>query len=127
MLVFPVRLRDILKFEVKNDISVNVYGVDERECKRKVSPNIEESRCELENDPELQASECSDKKRGFIYPLRVAKRELTRHVNLLLTEKNEVSHYSTIKNFSGFLRCQYSKHHGTTHYCYSCLHGFKAK
>ena len=38
-------------------------------------------------EPELQTIECSDNKRGFIYPTRIANQELTRHVNILLTEK----------------------------------------
>ena len=186
MLTFPVQLRDIVKFEAKNEISVNVYGVDERDCKRKAPSKTTKpkSRCEFLDDeaiesgdessdesedgnvsdliddsdqeedismyhrfqvdeireeidricivpsdpePEPQETECTDNKRGFIYPLRVAKGELARHVNLLLTEKDGIPHYSTIKNFSGFLRCQYSKYHGTTYYCYSCLHGFAEK
>ena len=69
-----------------------------------------------------------DNKRGFIYPLCVTNQELSRHVNLLVTEEDGSWHYSTIKNFSGFLRAQYSKRTGSnTFYCYSCLHGFQAK
>ena len=52
---------------------------------------------------------------------------MTRHVNLLLTEQDGSWHYSTIKNFSGFLAKQYSKLDKKSFYCYSCLHRFKAK
>ena len=51
----------------------------------------------IEETPE---KDIDDKKRGFIYPLKVAKQELSRHVNLLLTEQDGSWHYSTIKNFS---------------------------
>ena len=32
---------------------------------------------------------------GVVYPIRVSKCEMDRHVNLLLTESNGVHHYST--------------------------------
>ena len=82
---------------------------------------------EREEEEEEEEEEKDDKKRGFIYPLRVTSQELSRHVNLLLTEQDGSWHYSTIKNFNGFFRAQYSKHCGKTFYCYSCLHRFQAK
>ena len=48
---------------------------------------------------------------GYHIPCKDHKKELTRHVNLLFTEKENICHYSTIKNFNGFLRSQYSKYH----------------
>ena len=48
-------------------------------------------------------------------------------MNLLLTECNGVRHYSTIKQFSRLVGSQYTKNHLQHFYCYSCLHGFKAK
>lgn len=85
-----------------------------------------EEREESDDDrEEIEAP--NDKKRGFIYPLRITNQELARHVNLLLTEEDGSYHYSTIKNFNGLMRAQYSKHHGEYFYCYSCLHGFTAK
>ena len=73
------------------------------------------------------SSEKESKRDGVIFPIKVTKEEKPRHVNLLLTEKDGIHHYSTITNFSGLLRCQYSKHNGTLFYCYSCLHGFAPK
>ena len=64
---------------------------------------------------------------GVVYPLKVVKKDMTRHVNLLLTEEDGHRHYSTIINVNGLLHCQYNKHNGKLFYCYSCLHGFKAK
>ena len=74
-LKFPVSLRQISIFENKNNLSVNVYGIDEVE-----------------------------KGKPFVYPLKVASHELTKHVNLLLTEENGVMHYSTISSFSRLVR-----------------------
>ena len=85
-----------------------------------------EEREESDDDrEEIEAP--NDKKRGFIYPLRITNQELARHVNLLLTEEDGSWHYSTIKNFSGLLAKQYNKNDHKIFYCYSCLHGFKAK
>ena len=67
------------------------------------------------------------KKKGAIFPIKVTKEELPRHINILLTEEDGNCHYSSIVNFSGLLRSQYSKYHGTYFYCYSCLHGFVPK
>ena len=75
-----------------------------------------------------EEEENNDSERGVVYPVRITKKELAKHVNLLLTEKGGAWHYSAIKNFSGFLRSQYSKHTGgKTFYCYTCLHGFASK
>ena len=32
-------------------------------------------------------------KRGAVYPIRVTKHEMPKHVNMLLTEREGVSHY----------------------------------
>ena len=93
--------------------------------------NDEEEEEDNENEDDIDGGEeeddNNDSERGMVYPVRIIKTELTRYVNLLLTEKENVCHYSTIKNFSGILRSQYSKYHGKYHYCYTCLQGFAAK
>ena len=68
-----------------------------------------------------------DSMRGFIYPIRISPEVGPRHINLLLTEKDGVSHYSSIKNLDGFLRAQYSKTRHKHFHCHRCLHGFYAK
>ena len=82
---------------------------------------------EDEEEEEEEEEEKDDNKPGIADPVRVTKQELSRHVNLLPTEREGVWHYSSIKIFSGFLRSQFSKHWGKTYCCYSCLHGFAAK
>ena len=100
MLKFPVAIKDIIKFETRNKISINVYG--------------------LENSLTSNT--------GTIYPLKVCKNEvINRHVNLLMTERNGISHYSTISQFSRLVGSQYNKNKVKYFHCYSCLHGFKRK
>ena len=48
-------------------------------------------------------------------------------LNLLLTEKDGILHYSTIIHFSRLIGAQYNKNNMKYVYCYSCLHGFKRK
>ena len=110
MLEFPVAIKDIAKFENKNNISINVYGLEETKY-REYQKNSEEI-----------------KNNGIIYPLKVCKKEIIdRHVNLLITEKDGILHYSTITQFSRLIGPQYNKNKTTYFYCYSCLHGFKKK
>ena len=61
---------------------------------------------------------------GVVYPLKVVKKKMTRHVNLLLTEQDGLRHYCAITNFSRLVGSQYTKCKKTHFYCYSCLHGF---
>ena len=50
---------------------------------------------QMDQDEEEEEEE-DDNKRGIAYPVRITKQELTRHVSLLLTEREGVWHYSTI-------------------------------
>ena len=89
---FPISLQQISKFEKLNNISVSVYGYEDK----------------------------------TIYPLRVSIEtyENDRHVELLLYIKDDVSHYTLIRNFSRLVSSQVSKHNGVMHFCRFCLHGF---
>ena len=103
MLQFPVPIKDIAKFEKQNNVSVNVYG-------------LEDANSDIKSD------------NGIIYPLKVCKKEIIgRHANLLITEKDGILHYSAITKFSRLIGFQYNKSKTTYFYCYSCLHGFKKK
>ena len=181
MLTYPVTLKNINKFETRNNISVNVYSIEEKKNKddasqdafnhrvaaippeedddseellpsecdldtpgqkrhRTQSDSEEEPRrkhCVTEEDDEfddvdfdddvVEEEESEETTRGVVYPIRVTKHEMLRHINLLLTEQDGIRHYSAITNFSGLLNSQYNKHSHRLFYCYSCLHGFKAK
>ena len=80
---------------------------------RKKIDNIEE----IDTDREIE-------RRGVVYPLKVVKKEMVRHVNLLLTEQDLLRQYFTITNFSGLVNSQYNKNGHKIFYCYSCLHSF---
>ena len=62
---------------------------------------------------------------GIVYPLRVSKHEMNRHVNLLLTESNGIQHYSSIRDFSHLIGKQYTRNEHRHFYCYTCLHDCK--
>ena len=97
-LTFPVSLRKIKIFEDKNNVSINVYSIEGEEKGKQV-----------------------------VYPLKVTLEEQSKHVNLLLTEENNMLHYSTVKNISRLVRSQTTNNTRTHEYCYSCLQGFQLK
>lgn len=96
-LPFPVALKDIPKFEKKNDISVSVYGWEKERATK-------------------------DSFDYFLYPLQVTKTVKFTHVNLLLLEQNGIQHYCTIKDFGKLARTE--KQSSRKIYCRHCLHGF---
>ena len=72
MLEFPVAVKDIAKFENKNNISINVYDLENSTygeyTKRSIEPN--------------NKGFCRKPNNGIIYPLKVCKKEIIgRHVN----------------------------------------------
>ena len=79
--------------------------------------NTNETDTDTNSDIEIQRG-------GVVHPLKVVKKEMARHVNLLLTEQDGLHYYSTIVNFSRLVGCQYNKNGHKIFYCYSCLHGF---
>ena len=94
---FPVRVRDIDRFEKLNpDISVNVISLD-------------------------------DDNKGFCIERLSPERQRKRHVTLLLlTDDTKNSHYVWVKNFSRLLG-ERSKHDGASYVCQSCLNVFSSQ
>ena len=97
-MVFPVKLKDIAKFEALNPVSVNVYGLD----------TVYEN-----NLPKMQV----------VGPLYYTKEKKNVHVNLLLiSDFDDMNHhYCWIKNFSRLISSQISRHFGAKHFCDGCL------
>lgn len=94
---FPMKLKDITKFEAKNNISVNVFGLEY----------------------------CSRKERHVVIgPYHHTKERRNRHVNLLLFEKAGIYHYCLIKKLSALVGKQISIHHGKKYICDGCLQYF---
>lgn len=110
---FPVSLKDISKFETMNNISVNVYGIEE---------TFEDNR----------------KKYEIVGPLRYAQKKLRYHVNLLLiteecdenhqcTRECQKSHYCWIKNLSRLVSYQISHTKAKKFFCDGCLSYFSCE
>ncbi|CAH1099678.1 unnamed protein product [Psylliodes chrysocephalus] len=96
---FPVKLKDIRKFENMNNISVNVFGLESyyKNCK---------------NNYEI------------VGPLHFTSKRLPTHINLLLITDNEKSHYCLITDLSRLVRSQKTKHTEKIHICDGCLQSF---
>ncbi|XP_074026081.1 uncharacterized protein [Leptinotarsa decemlineata] len=94
---FPVKLKDIPKFEVMNDCSINVYGLE----------NVfKNGRIEYE----------------VVGPLHYSKRRLNSHVNLLIiTDDSGNSHYCWIKDLSRLVSSQISARGHKKYFCDGCL------
>ncbi|XP_023311299.1 uncharacterized protein LOC111691962 [Anoplophora glabripennis] len=98
---FPVKLKDITKFEEMNNISVNVFGLE---------------------------SEFKDGKTvtEVVGPLHFTKCRKPTHVNLLLvSDDSGNNHYCLIKNLSKLVSKQKSLHDGALHICDGCLQSFR--
>ena len=97
---FPVVLKDIPKFEKLNQISVNVFVIEET---KKYNPFqiIRE-----------------------VLPIHLTTEEKEKHVNLLLLHDGNTSHYCWIKNLSRLVSAQCSASQRKIFICDRCLHYF---
>ncbi|XP_074026183.1 uncharacterized protein [Leptinotarsa decemlineata] len=94
---FPVKLKDIPKFEVMNNCSINVYGLENTFKNGKIEYEV-------------------------VGPLHYSKSRLNSHVNLLnITDESGNSHYCWIKDLSRLVSSQISAHHHKKYFCDGCL------
>ncbi|XP_074034146.1 uncharacterized protein [Leptinotarsa decemlineata] len=94
---FPVKLKDIPKFEVMNNCSINVYGLENTFKNGKIEYEV-------------------------VGPLHYSKSRLNSHVNLLnITDESGNSHYCWIKDLSRLVSSQISTHHHKKYFCDGCL------
>lgn len=94
---FPVKLNDIHKFEILNNISINVFGINNQYKDGKMVSEI-------------------------VGPLHFTNKRQNTHVNLLLvTDIEGNTHYTLIKDLSRLVSRQRSKHHGRNYICDGCL------
>ena len=63
--------------------------------------------------------------RVFI-PVRVAEERKAKHVDLILLQNEDTSHYVWIKDKSRLLANQLNQHKGKTYICGFCLHAFQS-
>ena len=101
-LEFPVSIKDIGKFETRNNISVNVLAVEGRDIyihrkgRRMMGP--------------AGPGSCSD--------------PMGREINLLMVSEDGINHYTAIKSLSRLLKSSNTKHKCKQHFCMNCLQGF---
>ena len=99
---FPVTLKQITKFELLNDISINVFTERERGGKKDDS--------------------------NIIVPLRLTKEKKEKHVNLLYLQEsrrddeNVIDHFTWIKNLSRLIGSQLSKNTKKKYLCDRYVH-----
>lgn len=91
---FPIKLKDINKFEALNNISINVFG--------------------LEYDVESRSNK-------VVGPLYFTKQRKSRHVNLLYITNGTNGHYCYIKNLSRLVNKQLTGMRDAVHICDGCL------
>ncbi|EGI64856.1 hypothetical protein G5I_06694, partial [Acromyrmex echinatior] len=102
---FPVTLKQITKFELLNDISINVFTERRKRGGKKDGDNV-------------------------IVPLRLTKEKKEKHVNLLYLQEsrrddeNVIAHFTWIKDLSRLIGSQLSKNTGKKYLCDRCLHYF---
>ncbi|XP_011696249.1 PREDICTED: uncharacterized protein LOC105454956 [Wasmannia auropunctata] len=97
---FPMTLKDIMKFERANDVSINVY------C-------IKKKRDELS-----------------ILPIRLTGQKMERHVNLLYMQDprdSSIGHFAWIKNLSRLVSSQLNTKQHKKFFCDRYLHYFSSQ
>ena len=101
-LEFPVSIKDIGKFETRNNISVNVLAVEGRDIY------------------------IHRKGRRMIDPAGLGSRSnpMGREINLLMVSEDGINHYTAIKSLSRLLKSSNTTHKCKQHFCMNCLQGF---
>ena len=85
-------------FKTKNDVSVNVLAVEDRDIY---------IRRKGRRPSQVESNHKSEKE-----------------INLLLISEDGRWHYTVIKHLSRLLASKNSKHHGKQHFCMNCFQGF---
>lgn len=96
-IIFPVSLKSISTFEVQNNLSINVYGLEKI---------------------------CLDGRQTYqiVGPLHFTQNKRALHINLLLLhDESGNTHYCLIKNLSRLVSRQITHHHDAKYFCDGCL------
>ena len=103
-LEFPVSIKDIGKFESRNNISVNVLAIEGRDIyiHRK------------------------GRRMGPAGPGSL-RNPMGREINLLMVSEDGIWHYTAIKSLSRLLSSKNSNTKHKQHFCMNCLQGFYAR
>ena len=102
VLEFPVSIKDIGKFETRNNISVNILAVEGRDIyiQRKGRSMMGPAGPGSYSDP------------------------MHREINLLMVFEDGIWHYTAIKSLSRLLSSKNSNTKRKQHFCMNCLQGF---
>ncbi|XP_066584578.1 uncharacterized protein [Prorops nasuta] len=99
-ITFPVTLNQVSKFEMDNNVSINVFTMVEEE---------------------LQVGKIV----WFIVPLQITKIKRSRHANVLMVlDEQDTAHFVCIRNLSRLINKQFSKSGFAAFICDRCLHYF---
>ena len=101
-LKFPVSIRDIGKFETRNNISVNVLAVEGRD---------------------IYIHRKGRRMMGAAGP-GSRSHPMGREINLLMVSEDGINHYTVIKSLNRLLKSSNTKHKCKQHFCMNCLQGF---
>ena len=102
-LEFPASIKEIGKFEVKNNVSINVLSLEGKDIYIHRNSNYRS-----DWDPQGSRGHCTTH----------------REINLLMISENGTNHYTAIKSLSRLLSSSNSKHKGKQYFCTNCLQGF---
>ena len=102
-LEFPVSLKQIGKFEAKNNISVNVLGLEGKDIYILRNSN----RSDYQDPQGSQGCYATH-----------------REINLLMVSENGINHYTVIKSLSRLLTSSNTKHKCKQYFCTNYLQGF---
>ncbi|XP_026826253.1 uncharacterized protein LOC113562126 [Ooceraea biroi] len=101
---FPMTLKQVNKFEELNNVSINIYYMNE--CRKQ------------KNEKEVSLS---------IVSLRLTDDKKARHINLLyVPQDNGLGHFTWIKNLSRLVGIQLSSNKRKKYICDRCLHYFSS-
>lgn len=126
---FPTSLHDIQKFEKKNNISINVYTLENENNKNKVSilqpSTIGKQRDRHINLLLLQA----EKERTTVFPNinDLCNTSLSKRRRTEILENSYILHYLWIQNLDRFISSQLAKTKRAKFLCDLCFHYFPKK
>ena len=101
-LEFSVSIKDIGKFQNRNNISVSVLAVEGRD---------------------IYIHRKGRRIMGPVGP-RSRSNPMGREINLLMVSEDGINHYTAIKSLSRLLKSSNTKHKCKQHFCINCLQGF---
>ena len=105
----PERIANLLRYEDHYDFSMVEFP----------TPVNDIAKFERINDVTINVFALSANSK--IYPIKVVDEEKPDHYDLLIIQKDDITHYCTITNFNALIRKQITGDHNPTHVCKRCF------